>query len=207
MIFYKKYDIIYIENKDKGNDLDMTGVILFRAQPFHNGHLNMIRKAYCDCVETDSELYIFVGSADKEGTRRNPLPINIRLSLIKGALHESFSADALRHIHIIPLDDLTDESDNSYNWGRYLFIKMFNETHDSDMTIYYSDDPRIMLGWFDEEDRWLLRFKFLDRIDDVSATKVREAFMRDDRETVKLLLPDFVYMHYDIIKMYIDKTI
>lgn len=26
----------------------MVGVILFRAQPFHNGHLNMTQKAYED---------------------------------------------------------------------------------------------------------------------------------------------------------------
>jgi nicotinamide mononucleotide adenylyltransferase len=28
----------------------MTGVILFRAQPFHNGHLNMINKAFDDYI-------------------------------------------------------------------------------------------------------------------------------------------------------------
>ena len=183
----------------------MTGVILFRAQPFHNGHLNMIKKAAEDTMDYDGDLYIFVGSADKEGTKRNPLPIDFRLSLINGALHEVFSTETLKRIHVIPLNDLTDESDNSYNWGRYLYIKMFNETHDSDMTIYYSDDPRIMLGWFDAEDRWLLRFKFLDRYEGITATKVREAFIRNDPDIVKLLVPAFVYMHYDTIKTYMDK--
>lgn len=185
----------------------MTGVILFRAQPFHNGHLNMISKAFDDCVVgCDSELYIFVGSADKMGTKRNPLPIDFRLSLINGALHEVFSTESLKHIHVIPLDDLTDESDNSYNWGRYLFIKMFNETHDSDMTIYYSDDPRIMLGWFDAEDRWLLRFKFLDRYEGISATKVRDAFIEDNPEAVKAIVPPFVFIHYYKIRDYILKA-
>ena len=69
----------------------MTGVILFRAQPFHNGHLNMIQKAFQDCQKTNSDLYIFVGSADKSGTKRNPLPIEYRLMLIEGALHEEYS--------------------------------------------------------------------------------------------------------------------
>ena len=27
----------------------MVGVILFRAQPFHNGHMNMVKKAYEVC--------------------------------------------------------------------------------------------------------------------------------------------------------------
>ena len=46
----------------------MVGVILFRAQPFHNGHLYMIKKAYEDCRQNQSDLYVFVGSADKSDT-------------------------------------------------------------------------------------------------------------------------------------------
>ena len=92
----------------------MTGVILFRAQPFHNGHLNMVKKAYQDCLSTKSQLYIFVGSADKSGTERNPLPIDFRLMLIEGALHEEFAASDLQNIHIVPISDLTDETDNSH---------------------------------------------------------------------------------------------
>lgn len=185
----------------------MTGVILFRAQPFHNGHLNMINKAYKDCKETNSDLHIFVGSADKVGTKRNPLPIDLRLNLVRGALHDAYSIGDLKHIHVHALDDLTDESDNSYNWGRYLFVKMLNETHDTDMTIYYSDDPRIMLGWFDADDRWLLRFKFLDRVGGLSATQVRAAFINGTPEEVKEIVPVYVYMHYDEIKDYIERSI
>ena len=60
----------------------MTGVILFRAQPFHNGHLAQIYKAYADMRDINSDLYIIVGSADKYGTKRNPFPIGVRLDLI-----------------------------------------------------------------------------------------------------------------------------
>lgn len=180
----------------------MTGVILFRAQPFHNGHLNMIKKAYQDCKTTNSDLYIFVGSADKSGTIRNPLPIDFRLMLIEGSLHETFETEDLKHIHIVPLDDLTDEADNSHNWGRYLFMKMFNQTKDSDMTIYYSDNPQIMLNWFDKDDRWCLRFKFLDRYENITATLVRN-FINNQYEISSKLVPDFVYMHIDEIAEYI----
>lgn len=183
----------------------MTGVILFRAQPFHHGHLHMVVKAFQDCQATNSELYIFVGSADKAGTKRNPLPIDFRLMLIKGALHEQFSIEQLKHIHVIPLDDMTDESDNSYHWGRYLYMKMFNHTKDSDMTIYYSDRPDIMLNWFDADDRWCLRFKFLDRWADISATKVRQ-WIELDPQVAKSLLPDYVYMHVEQIKKYLEEA-
>lgn len=34
----------------------MTGVILFRAQPFHLGHLHMVNKAYEDCVANNCDI-------------------------------------------------------------------------------------------------------------------------------------------------------
>ncbi len=185
----------------------MVGVILFRAQPFHNGHLNMVQKAYSDCQENGCDLHIFVGSADKVGTLRNPLPIDFRLMLLEGALHENFSTEQMKKIHIFPLDDMTDETDNSHGWGRYLYIKMFSKTKDSDMTIYYSDDPRIMLGWFAQDERWLLRFKFLDRFEGISATLVRQAFeMENGDEIIRSLIPSFVFNYREEIKNYLKKA-
>ena len=182
----------------------MTGVIIFRAQPLHNGHMNTIKKAYEDCKTTNSQLYIFVGSADKVGTLRNPLPIDYRLMLLEGSLHELYPSEDLKNIHIIPLEDMTDESDNSYNWGRYLFVKMLGYTKDADMTIYYSDRPDIMLNWFDAKDRWLLRFKFLDRFENISATLVRRLLNEDF--PVDKYVPNFVHMHIDEIKKYISEA-
>ena len=48
----------------------MVGVILFRAQPFHKGHLANIRKALHDAIINDTTVHIFIGSADKEYTKR-----------------------------------------------------------------------------------------------------------------------------------------
>lgn len=89
------------------------GVILARFQPIHNGHLALIRKA---CLENDKVL-LLVGSADKINAR-NPIPINIRMRLLEIALEEEGLLDKCV-IH--PLKDLTDESDNSQDWG-ILFI-------------------------------------------------------------------------------------
>ena len=179
----------------------MTGVILFRAQPFHNGHLSMVKKAVNDCKKTNSDLHIFIGSADKFGTKRNPLPIELRYLMVRNSVKEAFTQEEFAHIHIHTLKDLTDETDNSHNWGRYLFIKMLKETQDPDMTIYYSDNPAIMLGWFDEDDRWLLRFKFLDRVGGLSATQVRETILHGTNLDVQDMLPPYVYEnHYRTIK-------
>lgn len=186
----------------------MVGVILFRAQPFHNGHLNMVQKAYADCEENNCDLHIFVGSADKCGTERNPLPIDFRLMLIEGALHEAFPIDKLKHIHIYPLTDLSDETNNTHDWGRYLFMKMLSKTKDTDMTIYYSDDPRIMLSWFAQDERWCLRFKFLDRYEGISATAVRATILNPKAPDILLqtLIPPFVFNYREEIKNYILKV-
>ena len=182
----------------------MVGCILFRAQPFHNGHMNMVKKAYEDCKSTNTDLYIFIGSADKSGTVRNPLPINFRKMLIEGALHEEFPMADLAHIHVVELEDMTDESDNSYSWGRFLFLKMLYHTKDADMTIYYSDRPDIMLNWFDAQDRWCLRFKFLDRYENISATLVRNIILND--MPVDKYVPPFVNMYIEEIKKYMKEV-
>ena len=166
----------------------------------------MVQKGFEDCQANNCDLYIFVGSADKCGTVRNPLPIDFRLMLLEGALHENFTTEQMKHIHIYPLDDMTDEADNSHAWGRYLYIKMFSKTKDSDMTIYYSDDPRIMLSWFAHDERWLLRFKFLDRYDGISATLVRTMLQNDNDFALCQLVPTFVYNYREEIKNYLREA-
>ena len=118
-----------------------TGVILARLQPIHNGHMALIDKAY---LEND-EVYIFIGSADKFN-QRNPLPISLRIQLLKSALDKTY--DSLEHIHIVPLDDLTDETDNSHDWGFYLYSKVVTECKNPNFTIYYSDGFEIITTWF-----------------------------------------------------------
>ena len=79
---------------------------------------------------------------------------------------------------------------------------MLKETKDPDMTIYYSDRPEIMLNWFDADDRWCLRFKFLDRYKGISATLVRK-FLNDGEDWIlEKLLPNFVFIHRDEIRKY-----
>lgn len=156
----------------------MTGVILFRAQPFHNGHLKMIKDALRDCMNNlNANLLILVGSADKSGTIRNPLPIDLRIELITDALNRELSPEALRRISVIPLNDLTNERDNSHSWGQYLYDSMRYYSNDYQFTIYYSDRPEIMLSWFDYDLREFIFFRFLKRYQQISATYVRALIM------------------------------
>lgn len=114
------------------------GVILAGFQPIHNGHLALIKKA----SEENDEVHIFTGSADKFN-ERNPIPVNIRRELVLNAINEANIKNCSVHL----LDDLTNESDNSDDWGFYLYSKVVTKIQQSDFTIYCSDGFEIITSW------------------------------------------------------------
>ncbi len=184
-----------------------TGVILARLQPIHNGHLELIMKSV---VEND-ETYVFIGSADKFN-QRNPLPITLRMQLaneaIKHELGEQGIAMSSAKIKVIPLDDLTDESDNSHDWGFYLYSKIVTETGNPFFTIYYSDGFEIITTWFPG---FILRnnvsLSLLARgatCKGISATKVREMILSDNTEELANVVPPCVFDKRETIKQHIE---
>ena len=184
----------------------MTGVILFRAQPFHNGHLAQIKRAIEDAENYNGMIYIFVGSADKYGTKRNPIPIDMRLNLVNNSLLEKFGPDVFDKIHVTPLADLSDEANNTYSWGNYLYNKMCEYTGDTDFVFYYSDKPEIALSWFDSTTISHIYFRFLPRVENIRATSVRTSLARLDRLDRLALetdLPPYVYSKIDELHNYI----
>ena len=179
-----------------------TGVILARLQPIHNGHLALIEQA---CEECD-RVFVFIGSADKFN-KRNPLPISLRLQLTEEAvtpLRKKYTTE----IHIIPLDDLTDESDNSHDWGFYLYSKIVTETKDPVFTIYYSDGFEIITTWFPPfVFRNNIGLKLIPRnaiCSGISATKVRKMIMDDDYVSLGECVPKCVFDNRETIKKHIE---
>ena len=192
------------------------GVILARLQPIHNGHLALIKKAYNE----NDEVYVFIGSADKFN-KRNPLPISLRMQLTMDALRETFKphphnmcdgmadiVDPMTRIHVVPLDDLTDESDNSHDWGFYLYSKIVSQTNQANFTIYYSDGFEIITTWFPG---FILRnnvsLTLLARgatEDGISATKVREMIMQGNFDSLSKVVPNCVYENASTIKKHIE---
>jgi nicotinamide-nucleotide adenylyltransferase len=80
------------------------GLIIGRMQPFHNGHIHIIKKAF---KEVD-ELIIGIGSAQISHTVKDPFTAGERILMIKKALiEEDFNMDK---IYIIPLTDVMNHS-------------------------------------------------------------------------------------------------
>lgn len=183
-----------------------VGVILARLQPIHNGHLALIEKA----MRENDEVYVFIGSADKFN-QRNPLPINLRVQLAQEAIGEmidtKFKMGDVAKCKIVPLDDLTDESDNSHDWGFYFYTKVVTETMHPNFTIYYSDGFEIITTWFpgfvmrNNVSLALLARNTMEA--GISATQVRNYIMEDSAELIGVV-PKCVYEARDVIKRHIE---
>jgi cytidyltransferase-like protein len=180
---------------------EKVGVIIARLQPIHNGHLELIRQA----LNENDKVLVLVGSADKLN-KRNPIPINMRVEMACDAIVTTFSDDKDR-IDVKPLDDLTDESDNSHDWGFYLYSKIVGITRSPEFTIYYSDGFEIIMLWFPPFiTRNYVSFKLNARgtiAENISATSVRRMIMGKDDEALKRFVPDSVFEKRDILRQFI----
>ncbi len=68
-----------------------------RFQPFHLGHLDMVRRI----VQAHGEILIGIGSAQYSHTRENPFTAGERYEMVKRALE----ADGIDDFHIVPIPD------------------------------------------------------------------------------------------------------
>lgn len=174
-----------------------VGVILARFQPIHNGHLALIEKA---CKENDHVL-ILIGSSDKLN-ERNSIPWTIRKELVTAAVAER----GFIKTSIEELPDLTDESDNSHDWGFYLYASVVSKTKSPEFTIYYSDGFEIITSWFPG---FLLRncvsLSLLARNAceaGISATSIRNMILSDSLP--ESVVPKCVYEKRELIKAFLN---
>ena len=105
------------------------------------------------------------------------------------------------------LADLSDESDNSHDWGFYLYSFIVSKINQSDFTIYYSDGFETITSWFPG---FLLRnnvsLSLLARNtceDGVSATMVRDMILADSLPENNVV-PQCVYDMRQTIKAFLN---
>jgi cytidyltransferase-like protein len=192
-----------------------TGVILARLQPIHNGHLELVKKS----VAENDETYVFVGSADKFN-KRNPIPISTRLDLAKLAIAEMLvhkPADDIKDaesilaagaVHVVPLDDLDDESNNNHEWGFYLYSKVVTATKNPNFTMYYSDGFEIITTWFPGfilRNNVSLSLIARNSVENgISATEVRKMIVENNEDELKKVVPNAVFERRGHLKTLIE---
>lgn len=70
--------------------------------------------------------------------------------------------------------------------------------------MYFSNEPEIIEDWFqDKEIRKRINLKLFERnemFNAVSSTKIREAFIENDKAYIEKSVPEAVFKRYDIIR-------
>lgn len=167
------------------------GVFVARMQPLHKSHEFLIRES----LKENDKTFVFIGSADKSRNKRNPFTVEEREGLIRKVFFEELMSGKL---YIERLNDLTNEDDkeNDKVWGKYLYDNITKVIQQNTFSIYYSDDPSIMLNWFTDDLKEKINFRFFDRkklFSELSATKIREALLTNNEEYLVNNLPYEVY--------------
>lgn len=150
------------------------GFLIGRFQMLHKGHEHLIDSAYNQC----ENLLVLVGSAQERGTVRNPFDLETRLAMMRRIYRR------LPHIYIGFINDLTNENDITFDWGRYLlnnvhsWAQFYNIESKLDAMFYGNDEERD--GWFDPKDIEGVNQVRIDRADiPISATMMREHMIKD----------------------------
>lgn len=167
-----------------------VGLICGRFQTLHKGHEKLISTGLMLC----DRILILVGSAQEYGTERNPLNINTRTKILKEVYGDN------PNIMIYGLSDLTDETDISHEWGRYLLDNADRYIFKNpDVMIYGNDDSRS--GWFSKEDLKYTTEIIVNRNElPVSATMVRKYMVEDKRKEWMALVNPKLHKMYDEIR-------
>lgn len=171
------------------------GVFIGRMQPVHNAHLALVNKA----LEENDKVLIVLGSSNKEGTYRNPYSVEMREQMLR----ECFDEEQNEKITIATLPDWSTEDDEKEvkTWGRYFYYNVVSRIGQKRFSLYYSDELSILDSWFDNtEVKQYITYRHFDRdevFNGLSATKIRQALLRNDKDYVKKYCPVSVMDRFD----------
>ena len=139
------------------------GILIGRFQVLHAGHEMMIEKGLALCEKVG----ILVGSSQESGTAKNPFSYEMR----KKMLHTVFGDQ----IEVYPLPDAG--LGNNSKWGEYVLkhvVDRFGRL--PDLLISGKESRRV--DWFDGIAD--VSELYIPKTIDISASRMREAFLADD---------------------------
>ena len=140
----------------------MTGRAFFigRFQPFHRGHLAMVKRI----LESNGEIIVGIGSAQYSHTGENPFTAGERYEMIKRAL----DAEGIHNYHIVPIPDTHVHS---------VWVSHVTSTVPRFDIVYTNSDLVVRL--FREHDLKVLSPPLLDR-ERLSGTTVRHRMLKGE---------------------------
>lgn len=147
------------------------GFFIGRLQHIHNFHEYIINIG----IENCEKFIVIIGSAQEKNTLRNPFSIETRIDLVRQIFSDK--------VDIIALNDLSNEKDVTYDWGKYLLKAIKNESNGllPDFMIYGNEESR--QGWFDPTDISDIYSYIIERNPNtISSTKIREMIKNNKKE-------------------------
>jgi nicotinamide-nucleotide adenylyltransferase len=167
-----------------------SGLIVGRFQTFHKGHQSLVETGLKLC----DRVLILVGSAQENGTERNPFNIATRIEIIKNIYGDN------DRISIYGLSDLTHENDISIEWGKYLLTNVDRYIFKApELMIYGNDEARSK--WFDPEDiKDTAEFIIPRGRLPISATMIREMMIKDERKEWMKWVDPKIHKLYDKLR-------
>lgn len=166
------------------------GLLCGRFQTFHIGHEALVETALKLC----DRVLILVGSAQEQGTERNPFNISTRLDMLREIYGDRGD------IMLYGLPDMTDENDICPEWGRYLLDNVDRYIYKvPELMIYGNDEARSR--WFAPDDIRDVTEVIVNRGRiPISATMVREAMVFDRRREWMQMVNPRLHKMYDRLR-------
>lgn len=163
---------------------EKIGLFIGRFQPFHHGHLSIVREALKKC----DRLIIAVGSSQESRTKRNPFNFEERKEFIWRGLK-----GLNNKVIIIPVPDRPIYGDDA-SWGQYV-LECVEAECGLRPTINFEGEEVCRSTWFDglgiervSIDRTLIPY---------SATEVRESIKNSDYFVFCDMVPTGLWIEYE----------
>ena len=141
----------------------MRALLIGRFQPFHNGHLNLVKKI----LEKSDSVILVIGSAQHSYTAENPFTAGERLEMIsavlKGFVHKDF--------YIVPVEDV----DSNSIWVSHV------ETLVPKFDVVYTNNP-LVGTLFSDKGYKIASTSLYDR-SELSGTNIREKMLKGEQWT------------------------
>lgn len=176
------------------------GVFLARMQPVHNPHLFLVNKALEEC----DKVLIVLGSENKLDMLRNPFEISLREQMLRECLTEEQNKKI--SVETVPDWSMESDSEGAEIWGRYFYYNVVSRIGQKRFSIYYSDDPAILDSWFKNTEVFsYITYRNFERenlFEGLSSTKIRQAFIEQDREYIARYCPESVISRFEYLSSY-----
>ena len=159
------------------------GIIIGRFQVLHLGHVEMINKA----IELCDEVGIFIGSSQESNTLKNPLSFEKRKEILETIFGDKVTIKALPDIGV----------GNNSAWGDYVLTKA-KESFGRIPDLLISGKEERRTSWL--SDSYQIAEIFVPKTIDISATKMIQFLLDDNKTEWQKYIDSRLYPYYDELR-------